>query len=293
MSDNLSINPSLLPSLVDVDWLVANQQREDLVILDASWHMPDENRDGEAEWLTMRIPGARFFDFDGKICRTDTDLPHMAPDSDTFNREVRKLGVNQNSYVVVYDALGVFTSPRAWWMFRAMGHDNVAVLNGGLPAWRQAGQPVESGAPVADWGEGDFSAIERLFSFRDAQDVQAALEDVETLVLDARSAERFNAEVDEPRPGLRRGHMPGALNLPFVNLLERDIYLHNPAALQQAFHTLGIMDHDQRLVFSCGSGVTACVLALAAELAGFTNLSVYDGSWTEWGRPDSGLAVEP
>lgn len=240
----------------------------------------------------MRIPGSRFFDFDHKICRTDTDLPHMMPDSETFNREVRKLGVNQNSAIVVYDALGVFTSPRAWWMFRAMGHDNVAVLNGGLPAWRQAGQPVESGEPTAV-AEGDFSAIERLFAFRDADDVQAALQDAETLVLDARSAERFNAEVDEPRPGLRRGHMPGALNLPFINLLQQGIYLRDATALHEAFLALGITGHDQRLLFSCGSGVTACVLALAAELAGYTNLSVYDGSWAEWGRPDSGLPVAP
>lgn len=285
-------NPSLLPALVDVDWLVANQHRDDLVILDASWHMPAENRDGGAEWQQLRIPGARYFDFDGKICRTDTDLPHMMPDSDTFNTEVRKLGVNQNSYIVVYDSLGVFTSPRAWWMFRAMGHENVAVLNGGLPAWRQAGQPVESGeAPAVP--QGDFSAIERLFSFRDAADVQAALEDAETLVLDARSAERFNAEVDEPREGLRRGHMPGALNLPFAGLLQQDIYLAEPAALKQAFAQLGILDTEQRMIFSCGSGVTACVLALAADVAGFSDLSVYDGSWTEWGRLDSGLPVEP
>jgi thiosulfate/3-mercaptopyruvate sulfurtransferase len=293
MSDALNKNTAAFPSLVDIDWLAANQQRDDLVILDASWHMPDEKRDAEQEWRQMRIPGSRFFDFDGRICRTDTDLPHMMPDSETFNREVRKLGVNQNSYIVVYDVLGVFTGPRAWWMFRTMGHDNVAVLNGGLPAWRQAGLAVESGAPLSAVAEGDFSAIERLFSLRDADDVQAALEDADTLVLDARSAERFNAEVDEPRPGLRRGHIPGSLNLPFANLLERDIYLRDPATLKQAFNALGVTDHDQRLVFSCGSGVTACVLALAAERAGFTNLSVYDGSWTEWGRPDSGLPVEP
>lgn len=285
-------NPSLLPALVDVDWLEANQHRNDLVILDASWHMPGENRDGAAEWQQLRIPGSRYFDFDGKIARKDTDLPHMMPSGEAFNSEVRKLGVNQNSYIVVYDSLGVFTSPRAWWMFRAMGHDNVAVLNGGLPAWRQAGQPVESGDAQAV-PEGDFSAIERLLSFRDVADVQAALEDTETLVLDARSAERFNAEVDEPREGLRRGHMPGALNLPFAGLLQQAIYLADPVVLKQAFEQLGIMDTEQRMIFSCGSGVTACVLALAAEQAGFSNLSVYDGSWTEWGRFDNELPVEP
>ncbi|MEZ5535577.1 MAG: 3-mercaptopyruvate sulfurtransferase [Thiolinea sp.] len=293
MSDELNNNTAAFPPMVSVEWLAANRHRDDLVILDASWHMPDANRDGEAEWRQIRIPGSRFFDFDGKICRTDTDLPHMAPDSETFNREVRRLGVRQNSYIVVYDSSGVFTSPRAWWMFKAMGHDDIAVLNGGLPAWRKAGLPLETGEPLAEVEEGDFSAIERLFYFRDADEVAAGLEDAGTLVLDARSAERFNAEVDEPRPGLRRGHMPGSLNLPFANLLEEDIYLRNPAALKQAFMQLGITDHNQRLIFSCGSGVTACVLALAAELAGYTNLSVYDGSWTEWGRPDSQRPVEP
>ncbi len=285
-------NPALLPALVDVDWLIANQQRDDLVILDASWHMPDENRDGEQEWRQRRIPGARFFDFDRKICRTDTDLPHMAPDRETFNREVRKLGINQNSDIVVYDTLGIFSSPRAWWMFRAMGHDNVTVLNGGLPAWCQAGQLLESGEPKAV-AEGDFSAIERLFAFRSADDVQAALQDAETRIVDARAAERFNAEVDEPRPGLRRGHIPGSLNLPFTCLLQQAIYLQDAEVLRKAFLALGITDPDQRLIFACGSGVTACVPALAAELAGYTHLSVYDGSWAEWGQPDSGLPVAP
>jgi len=284
-------NPSLLPSIVDIDWLVANQHRDDVVILDASWHMPAAERDGAQEWQQIRIPGSRFFDFDAKICQEDTDLPHMMCDSDTFNTEVRKLGVNQDSYIVVYDSIGLMTSPRAWWMFRAMGHDNVAVLNGGLPAWRQAGHAVESGdAPTV--AEGNFCAIERLLSFRDSSDVQAALESVDTLVLDARSAERFNAEVDEPREGLRRGHMPGALNLPFAGLLQQDMYLSDPATLKKAFEQLGVMDTDQRMIFTCGSGVTACVLALAADLAGFTDLSVYDGSWTEWGQFNNGLPVE-
>lgn len=278
-----------LPAVVTVDWLVANQQRDDLVILDASWHMPAENRDGAAEWQQLRIPGSRYFDFDTKICRKDTDLPHMAADSETFNTEVRKLGVNQHSYIVVYDTMGVFTSPRAWWMFKAMGHDNVAVLNGGLPAWRQAGQAIESGeAPPVE--SGDFSAIERLLLFRDSDDVLAALEDAATLVLDARPAERFNGQVDEPRKGLRRGHMPGALNLPFTHL-SQDSYLADEVVLKQAFAQLGITDPEQRLIFSCGSGVTACVLALAADLAGFTHLSVYDGSWAEWGRFDNNLPV--
>lgn len=292
MSDLSNKNSSPLPAVIDVDWLVANQQRDDLVILDASWHMPAENRNGAEEWQQLRIPGSRYFDFDTKICRKDTDLPHMAADTETFNTGVRKLGVNQHSTIVIYDSLGVVTSPRAWWMFKAMGHANVAVLNGGLAAWRQAGQAVESGeTPSVE--QGDFSADKRSELFRDSDAVQAALEDTATLVLDARSAARFNAAVDEPRKGLRRGHMPGALNLPFTDLLDQGMYLADPVVLKQAFAQLGIADPEQPLMFSCGSGVTACVLALAAEQAGFSHLSVYDGSWAEWGRFDNDFPVAP
>ena len=147
-----------LPALVDVDWLVANIDQPDVIVLDSSWHMPAEQRDGEQEWREARIPGAQFFDFDHKICDKGSHLPHMLPDVETFNAEVRKLGVHQNSRIIVYDVMGVFSGVRAWWMFRVMGHDNVAVLNGGLPAWKRAGLALESGESLTPPVAGDFTA---------------------------------------------------------------------------------------------------------------------------------------
>ena len=285
--------PSTLPVLVEVDWLAANMNQPDIVVLDASWHMPQFKRDGEIEWQQQRIPGSRFFDFDRRVCDKNASLPHMLPDAETFSREVQRLGVNQDSRIVVYDALGIFSCVRAWWMFRAMGHQQVAVLNGGLPAWQRAGHVIESGdmsnqmQPEA----GNFSATFQPGWVRDAQQIQAALADKSAQVLDARSGERFSGVVDEPRPGLQSGHMPGALSLPFVDLHDTQGCMLPVEGLKEVFTDLGLEQMDEPLIFSCGSGVSACVLALGAELVGYTHLSVYDGSWTEWGEPDNGLPV--
>ena len=288
----MSLNPSL-PALVEVDWLVEHFDDADLCVLDASWHMPDQNRDGELEWRQKRIPNALFFDFDRKVCRQDTELPHMFPDEATFNREVQALGVNQDSRIVIYDALGTFAAPRAWWMFRAMGHQQVAVLNGGLPAWQAAGQPVTSASdPLPKpCSLGNFQGRLQAEWLCEIPDVQQALTDASMRVIDVRPAERFNADVEEPRPGLRRGHMPGSLNLPAVGLYTTDLKMLPVEQLQQVFQQQQLTDPHQRLIFSCGSGVAACSAALAATLLGYDNLSVYDGSWTEWAQPDNGLPV--
>ena len=285
----MSLSKKSLPSLVDANWLAENINQPDIVILDSSWHMPQENRDGAAEWLEERIPGSQFFDFDRRICAKDAELPHMMPDVETFNDEVRRLGVKQDSRIVVYDVLGVFSAARAWWMFRAMGHDNVTLLNGGLPAWKRAGQATASGEEVLPEA-GDFSGVLQAHWVADAGQVQAALADPEHAVLDARSGERFAGVASEPRAGLRGGHMPGALSLPTTDLHDTQGALQSPAELKEAFADLGLQQ-DQSLTFSCGSGVTACVVALAAELSGYNKLSVYDGSWTEWGSPESDLPV--
>ncbi len=288
MSVSMQAGQAFAP-LVDVEWLVANINQPDIVVLDSSWHMPHKNRDGAAEFLEERIPGSQFFDFDRRICDKEAALPHMLPDVATFNAEVQRLGVNQDSRIVVYDTMGVFSVARAWWMFRAMGHDNVALLNGGLPAWKRAGQMTESGEPTLPEA-GNFTGTLQAHWVSDVAQVQAALADPAQAVLDARSGERYAGVVAEPRPGLRGGHMPGALSLPTVELHDAQQCLQSPAELKMVFADLGLQQ-DQQLVFSCGSGVTACVLALGAELAGYTNLSVYDGSWTEWGDPESGLPV--
>lgn len=274
---------SRLPDiLVDADWLNAHLAADDLIVFDASWHLPTSGRDGLAEWRRAHIPGARFFDFDGRIRDPASDLPHMLPDEDLFGREVRALGLSQDSTVVIYDALGMYSSPRAWWMLRAMGCEHCALLDGGLPAWRDAGYPLASADGDRVYPPGNFIARLDASLIADASAVLAALDDPAALVLDARPAERFSGAADEPRPGLRRGHMPGAVNLPFDELFA-DGRLRPRGELEAIF--AGHLQNRERAIASCGSGVTACVLAFAAVRAGYNNVAVYDGSWSEWGRP--------
>jgi thiosulfate/3-mercaptopyruvate sulfurtransferase len=249
------------------------------VIVDAS---VGAHRDGK-----QRIPGARSFDIDGALSDHSGALPHTMPGSDAFTEEMRSLGVDDTDTVIVYDGVGIYSSARAWWMLRAMGFDRAAVLDGGLPAWAAAGLPLEDGGPEPAGRRGDFTARPRPGLVIGSGEVRAALSDQASAVFDARSRERFSGAAAEPRPGLRGGHMPGAVNLPFGEI-QYDGRMRPAPELRAAFSALA--GDRERMVFSCGSGVTACVLALGAELAGYRELSVYDGSWSEWGLP-SGLPV--
>ncbi|MEV3932136.1 MULTISPECIES: sulfurtransferase [unclassified Streptomyces] len=235
-----------------------------------------------------RIPGARRFDIDGVLSDHSGPLPHTMPEAARFAEEMRILGVNDTDTVVVYDTAGIYSSARAWWMLRAMGSDRVAVLDGGLPAWEAAGLPVEDREPAGAERPGDFTARPRPGALVGSGAVVEALADPGAAVLDARSRERFAGTAAEPRPGLRGGHMPGAVNLPF-GTLQREGRMLPPEQLRAVFEASA--GDRERLVVSCGSGVTACVLALGAELAGYREVSVYDGSWSEWGLP-SALPVE-
>lgn len=268
--------------LVDADWLRQHLDDDRLLVFDCSWHMPATERDGYEEWLEAHIPGARFFDFDRRIRNPDSNLPHMLPDAGLFSRELQRLGLHRDSVVVLYDTMGMYSSPRGWWMLRAMGCGDCALLDGGLPAWNLAGYPLEHLDREPSYPAGDFVASLDGGRVADAAEVLAALQDGSAAVVDARPAERFSGAADEPRSGLRRGHMPGAVNLPFPTLF-RDGRLKPADEIRDMLAPL--LDGRDRRIFSCGSGVTACILAFAAELEGYDGLAVYDGSWSEWGLP--------
>jgi len=269
--------------LVTPSWLSSHLGAPDLVILDASMKPVGSVGASPAASAEIWLPGAQIFDFDTRICDRSTSLPHMMPSPEVFETEVRALGVNQQSQVVVYDKIGIFSSPRAWWMFKAMGHDGVAVLDGGLPAWIAAGLPTESSPRVAA-PTGNFVARPRPSLFVDADHVATALINPAVAVLDARSEGRFQGRDPEPRQGLRGGHMPNAINVPFGAVQAQG---HMKSAEEISALLAAKVGARERLVFSCGSGVTACTLALAAELAGYSNKAVYDGSWSEWGLPSA------
>ncbi|WP_354623723.1 3-mercaptopyruvate sulfurtransferase [Psychromonas sp. MME2] len=273
-----------LPSpLVTAEWLQVNFHYPELIILDASWFMPNTNRDGKLEWFEARIPGAIYFDFDREICAHHSDLPHMMPNAADFQTSVRHLGVNQNSIIVIYDTLGIFSSPRVWWMFKVMGFNNVAVLDGGLPAWQKRDLAIENGPQKDPITEGDFVANYQSHLICNADEVLQATEDEKQAILDARSANRFYAKEAEPRAGVRSGHIPNSKNLPVADII-KDQKMQDAYQLALIFEA--IAPKNKRVIFSCGSGVTACILALAATLAGYQDLSVYDGSWSEWGSRD-------
>ncbi|MEU6464132.1 sulfurtransferase [Streptomyces sp. NPDC046976] len=260
--------------VVGADW-VAGRLGAGLVLFDAS---VGSKRGGAA-----RLPGARPFDLDGELSDHSSPVPHTMPGAERFTEALRALGVSDTDTVVVYDAQGVYSSARAWWMLRAMGFDRVAVLDGGLPAWAAAGHPVEAVPAAYDGPRGTFTARPRPGLIVDADTVAEALADPGAAVLDARTRERYAGTAPEPRPGLRGGHMPGSVSLPFGELLGDDGHLAPPDALRKALKA--VAGDRERLYFSCGSGVTACVLALGATVAGYCELAVYDGSWSEWGLP--------
>jgi thiosulfate/3-mercaptopyruvate sulfurtransferase len=275
--------------LVSPSWLAERLEAPDIRVLDATWFLPSDGRDAKALYAERRIPGALFFDID-EIADTSVELPHMLAPPEKFSARMRKLGVGDGARIVVYDSQGVVSAPRVWWTFRVMGHEDVAVLDGGLPAWEAAGHPIETGPPQKR-GERHFTARVRADLVCDFADVRRAVAEGGGAILDARSAARFRGEAPEPRPGLRGGHMPGARSVPATELVTEHGAMRPPEALRAIFAAAGA-DLSRPAICTCGSGVTAAVIALALARLGRWDAAVYDGAWAEWGaRTDAPVAT--
>jgi len=269
--------------LVSTEWLASRLADPDIRIVDTTWFLPGAGRDGRAEYEEGHIPGAVFWDIN-EIADKSSGLPHTMPTEDDFERHMERLGIGNDTDVVLYDALGLFTAARPWWMLRAMGHDHVAILDGGLPKWKAENRPLsqDEAAPRS----GRFNASFNMSFFHDINDLKDNIKTKEKQVLDARSAARFAGSEPEPRPGCRAGHIPGSLNAPYDLLLDPDTKTVLPAdRLKAVFQGSGV-DPSRPVVTTCGSGVTACMLALGLHLTGRRDVAVYDGSWAEWGTAD-------
>ena len=277
--------------LVSTDWLAEHLRDPGLVVVDGSWYLPAENRDGFEEYLAAHIPGAVFFDID-EIADEHNPLPHMLPSPEKFAARMRKLGLGDGHKIVVYDSAGLSSAGRPWWMLRVFGHRDVAILDGGLPKWQAEGRPVTDDIPVLR--ERHFTARLNSLLVRDKGQVLDNLTARREQVIDARSRGRFEGSAKEPRPGLRSGHIPGSLNLPYDELTDRQTRTLLPAEALAALFTTAGLERGTPVVASCGSGVTACALAFGLHLLGWPEAAVYDGSWSEWGLPgDTPVATGP
>lgn len=277
-------------ALVSTDWLAAHLGAPDIRVVDGSWYLPAMKRDPKAEFAAEHIPGAVYFDIDD-ISDTASPLPHMLPSPEKFASRVKKLGLGDGNRIVVYDGLGLFSAARVWWMFRVFGHEDVAVLDGGLRKWKAEGRPLESDAPRPR--ERHFTARVNSLLVRELDDVKRNIATKREQVIDARSPGRFFGRDPEPRQGLRGGHIPGSKNVPFGEMTDPATGTLLPAAAIEAKFRAAGVDPAKPIVASCGSGVSACALALGLHLIGAPQVAVYDGSWTEWGgRSDTPIEKE-
>ena len=268
---------------VSVDWLASRLSAPDIVVVDGTWHLPTAGRNAQEEYLAGHIPGALFFDIDA-LSDTSSPLPHMLPRPEVFASRMRRMGIGDGQTIVVYDSYGLFSAARVWWTFRVMGVRDVRILEGGLPAWIEAGHSLDEGPTRRQ--ERHFTARLDASAIRGFEEVRQALSSGTAQVADSRPADRFFGRQPEPRPNVRSGHMPGAVSLPFGQLIENG-RLKDTAAIADAFTAAGI-DLSRPVITSCGSGVTAAILSLGLERLGLSAHGLYDGSWAEWGsRPEA------
>ena len=267
-------------TLVSTAWLADHLSDPDLRVLDASMYLPGVDRYAKAEYDAAHIPGARFFDIDD-ISDHGSELPHMVPPVEKFLSRLRSMGVGDGHQVVVYDCAGLFSAARVWWLFKLMGQNNIAVLDGGFPKWQAEGRPTEDMVPFIR----DRHMVVRRQNHlvKDVTQVASASKLGDYEIIDARSPSRFRGEAPEPREGLRPGHIPGSKNVYFQKLMKDDCTLKDPKDIRKIFETAGV-DLQKPAITTCGSGVTAAVLCLGLHLIGKTDYAVYDGSWTEWGQ---------
>lgn len=272
-----------MAALVGTDWLGLRLGQPGIRIVDATWRLPAAGRRGVEDYREGHVPGAAFWDIDA-VADPDSPLPHMLPDEPGFAAHMERMGISNDDHVVVYDNVSMMTSPRAWWCLRAFGHERVSVLDGGMSKWRAEGRPIEAGAPPA--APGSYAARLDPSLVRSIGDVFDNVETGTAQILDARSAGRFSGTEPEPRPNCRPGHIPGSLNLPFGDLIDPETGAFRRGGDLAARFAASGLDAERPVIASCGSGVTACVLALGLHLLGREDVAVYDGSWSEWGSRD-------
>lgn len=281
-------SPATLTHFVETDWLRDHLSDPDLIVLDCSWHFPEEG-DARQEFAEEHLPGALFLDID-VVSDTSVRLPHMLPDPDTFARIIGDMGISNDSTIVVYDTYGFFcAAARVWWMFNIMGHHKVKVLNGGMPKWLDEDLPVEDG-PARQLPRQTFKVSFDASQVCDTEQIKLISTSGTAQLLDARSPQRFTGELGEPRPCLRLGHIPGSINVYFKDFMEFDGSLKPMQDVKKLLDASPI-DLTRPIITTCGSGVTAAVMNLIFAEIGITGTAMYDGSWSAWGCEDSGLPV--